>query len=72
MSVGKLLVLILGLVIVAFVVKIELEGTAVGNPNQPTQAKRQLDSVRNKAQELEKEQQKAAEDIVKKSDDNAR
>jgi len=35
MSFGKILVLILGLVIVAFVVKTQLEGTAVGNPNQP-------------------------------------
>jgi hypothetical protein len=57
-------------VIVAFVVKTQLEGTAVGNPNQPTQAKRQLDNVRNKAHELEKDQQKAADDVADKAGGN--
>ena len=70
MSFGKILVLILGLVVVAFVVKTQLEGTAVGDPNQPTQAKRQLDSVRNKAHELEKDQQKAADDVADKAGGN--
>ncbi len=59
--------LLLGLTIVAFVVKMQLEGTAVGNPNQPTQAKRQLDNVRNRAGELTREQQKAIDDIANKA-----
>jgi len=70
MSFVKILVLLLGLVIVAFVVKTQLEGTAVGNPNGPTQQKRQLDSVRNKAHDLEKDQQKAADDVAEKAGGN--
>ena len=69
MKFGGIIVLLLGLVIIAFVVKTQLDGTAVGSPNQPTQAKRQLDNVRNRAGELEKEQQKAIDDVAKKSDD---
>lgn len=70
MSIGKLLVLLIGLTIVAFVVKTELAGTATGNPNNPTQAKRQLDNVRTRAHELEQEQQKAADDIAAKASGN--
>lgn len=68
MKFGGIIVLLLGLVIVAFVVKTQLAGTATGNPNAPTQAKRQLDSVRNRAHELEREQQKNADDINDKAD----
>lgn len=68
MSLGRILVLLLGLAIVAYTVKVELSGTAVGNPAGPTQAKRQLDSVRNRAHELEREQQKNADDINDKAD----
>ena len=64
MSLGKLLVLMLGLAAIAFAVKTQLAGTATGDPNQPTQAKRQLDSVRSRASELAREQQKAADDIA--------
>jgi hypothetical protein len=67
MRLGGIIVLLLGLTIVAFVVKMQLEGTAVGNPNQPTQAKRQLDNVRNRAGELTREQQKAIDDIANKA-----
>jgi hypothetical protein len=70
MKFGGIIVLLLGLVIVAFVVKTQLAGTATGNPNDPTQAKRQLDNVRNRAGELEREQQKAADDIAKKTGGN--
>ena len=66
MNFGKL-VLIIGLAIVAFAVKTQLAGTAVGNPNGPSQPKRQLDNVRNRAGELEREQQKAADDIANKA-----
>ncbi len=67
MRLGGIIVLLLGLTIVAFVVKMQLEGTAVGNPNQPTQAKRQLDNLRNRAGELTREQQKAIDDIANKA-----
>lgn len=70
MSLGKIIVLLLGLVIVAFVVKTQLSGTAIGNPEGPTQAKRQLDTVRVRAKELEQQNQKNAEDLIKKSDEN--
>lgn len=69
MSIGKLLVLLLGLAIVAFAVKTELAGTATGNPNDPTQARRQLDNVRNRTGELSREQQKAADDIAEKANE---
>ena len=64
MSFGKLLVLLLGLAAVAFAVKTQLAGTAGGNAHQPAGAKRQLDSVRNRAGELERLQQKAADDAA--------
>ena len=38
MSLGRVLMLLIGLAIVAFAVKTELAGTATGNPNSPTQA----------------------------------
>ena len=67
MSIGKLLVLLIGLTIVAFAVKTELSGTAVGTPNGPTMQKRQLDNVRVRAKELEREQQKSVDDAVEKT-----
>jgi hypothetical protein len=70
MSLGKIIVLLLGLAIVAFAVKTELAGTATGNPNDPTQAKRQLDSVRNRTDEISKEQQKRADDVAEKAGGN--
>jgi hypothetical protein len=68
MSFGKILVLLLGLAIVAYAVKVELAGSATGTPDQ-TQAKRQLDNVRTRAKELEREQQKDAEQMLQKSDE---
>ncbi len=67
MSFGKVLVLLLGLAAVAFAVKTQLAGTATGNPNEPVQAKRQLDNVRNRADELGREQQKRADDVAEKA-----
>ena len=69
MTLGRLLVLLLGLAIVAYAVKVELEGTAIGTSNGPTVQKRQLDTVRVRAKELERETQQQAEDAVKKSDE---
>lgn len=70
MSLGKLLVLLLGLAIVAYAAKVELSGTALGTPAGPTQAKRQLDNVRTRAQELEREQQKAVDNVERSSAGN--
>jgi hypothetical protein len=67
MKFGGIIVLLLGLLIVGLVVKTQLAGTATGNPNDPTQAKRQLDNVRNRAGELTREQQKAIDDIANKA-----
>ena len=69
MSFGKIIVLLLGLAIVAYAVKVELSGTATGTPAQ-TEPKRQLDNVRTRAKELEKENQQQADDMIKKSDEN--
>ncbi|MGZ6142069.1 MAG: hypothetical protein ACXWLM_01965 [Myxococcales bacterium] len=69
MSFGKIIVLLLGLAIVAYAVKVELSGTAVGDPAGPTQAKRQLDNVRVRAKELEKENQQNAEKMIQQSDE---
>ncbi len=69
MKLGKLIVLLLGLAIVAYAAKVELAGTAVGTPEQ-TQAKRQLDNVRVRSKDLEKEMQQQADQAVKQSDEN--
>ena len=69
MSISKLLVLLMGLVAVAFAAKYALSGTLGKDPAGSTQPKRQLDSVREKSKDLEKEMQKGAEDMVKQSDD---
>ena len=61
---GKLLALVIGLAAVAFAAKFALTGTMRGDPEGPSQAKRQLDQVRSKAKELERIQQKAADDIA--------
>lgn len=66
MSIGKLLALILGLAAIAFAAKFALTGTMTGNPEGATRPKRQLDDVRAKAKDLEKQQQKAADDIAEK------
>ena len=70
MSIGKLIVLLMGLAAVAFAAKFALTGTMTGNPAGPTQAKRQLDSVREKAKQLERDQQKAADDVAEKATGN--
>jgi hypothetical protein len=64
---GRILALVLGLAAIAFAAKVMLAGTAVGNPAGPTQPKRQLDDVRVRAAQLEREQQRAADEIARKS-----
>lgn len=64
MSFGKILVLLLGLAAVAFAVRTALTGTAGRDTAAQSAPKRQLDNVRQRAKELESEQQKAADDLA--------
>jgi len=64
---GRLLALVLGLAALALAAKVMLDGTAAGNPAGKTQPKRQLDDVRARASQLEREQQRAVDEIARKS-----
>ena len=61
MRLGNLLVLLLGLAAMAFAVKYALQGTTSADPAGVSRPKRQLDNVRSRAKELEKEQQQQAD-----------
>jgi hypothetical protein len=67
MSLGKLLVLVLGLAAVAFAVRTALTGTVGRDTAEHSAARRQLDNVREKAKELERQQQKAADDLARRA-----
>ncbi len=69
MSIGKLLVLILGLAAVAFAAKFALTGTMTQDPAGASRPKRQLDDVRVKAKDLERQQQKAADEVGEKANE---
>ena len=64
---GRILALVLGLAALALAAKVMLAGTAVGNPAGPSQPKRQLDDVRARAKQLEREQQRNADELARKS-----
>jgi hypothetical protein len=66
MSFGKLLVLVLGLAAVAFTVRLALTGTIGRDTSAHSAPRRQLDNVREKAKDLERQQQKAADDIARR------
>ena len=70
MSFGKLLVLLLGLAAVAFSVRTALTGTIGRDDSAHSAPRRQLDNVREKARDLEREQQKAADDIARRTSGN--
>jgi hypothetical protein len=57
---GKILVLILGFALVAFVAKTALDKTAAPRAEHSA-PRRQLDQVRNKAHDLERQQQEAVD-----------
>jgi len=57
---GKIAVLILGLALVAFVAKSALDKTA-GAPTKHSAPRRQLDHVREKAHDLQQQQQEAVD-----------
>ena len=65
---GRILALVLGLAVLAFAAKLMLTGTAARDPAGPTQPKRQLDNVRSRARELEREQQKNVDEMARKAD----
>ena len=66
MGLGKLLVLVLGLAAVAFSVRLALTGT-IGRDTQAHSApRRQLDNVREKAKDLERQNQNAADDLARR------
>jgi hypothetical protein len=69
MSLGKLLVLVLGLAAVAFAVRTALTGTAGPDTAAHSAPRRQLDNVREKAKDLERQQQKAADDLARRLND---
>ena len=64
---GKLLVLVLGLAAVAFTVRVALTGTIGRDTSAHSAPKRQLDSVREKAKDLERQQQNAADDLARRA-----
>ncbi len=68
MKLVNLLILILGLAALAFAVKYALKDTtAQDTAGAASRPKRQLDNVRSRAKELEREQQKQADDVAKKA-----
>ncbi len=57
---ARILVLVLGLAIVAFTVKFALDRTVSSDPVAASEPNRQLDSVRQRANELEGQMQRNA------------
>ena len=62
---GRILTLLLGLVAVAFAVKLVLDGTT-GRKDQSA-PKQQLDNVREKTRDVEKQMQKNVDEAMKKA-----
>jgi Ni/Co efflux regulator RcnB len=67
MSIARFLVLVLALAAVAFAAKYALEG-ASRDRSPHSEPRRQLDNVRSKAKDLEKQLQKDVDDLNKNSD----
>jgi len=65
---GKIVVLILGLALVAFVAKTELDRTAGPSPEAHSAPRRQLDQVREKTHDLERQQQEAVDKAAAQAD----
>ena len=66
MSLGKILVLLLGLAAISFAVRTALTGTAGRDDSEHTAPRRQLDNVRAKAKDIERQNQRAADDLARK------
>jgi hypothetical protein len=69
MSMGKLLALLLGLTATAFAVRTALTGTIGRDDSVHSAPRRQLDNVRERAKDLERQQQNAADDIARRAAD---
>ena len=69
MGIGKVLALLLGLAALAFAVRTALTGTMGRDDAAHTAPRRQLDNVREKAKDLERLQQKAADDLARRTGD---
>ena len=69
MGLGKLLVLVLGLAAVAFSVRLALTGTVGRDTSAHSAPRRQLDNVREKAKDLERQNQNAADDLARRVGD---
>jgi hypothetical protein len=68
MGLTRLLALIIGLAAVAFAAKYALEGSFRSQRSAHTVPKQQLDNVRDKAHDLERQMQKAADDAARNTD----
>jgi hypothetical protein len=68
LKLGKLLVLLLGLAVVAWVAKTQIEGSASGPARQHTQPRQQLDNVRDSARRIENDAQRRADETMKKAE----
>src|SRR5271165_3216933 len=64
-SMARLLSLLLGLLVVAGVAYYVLEGTTRAVSAGPSAPKQQLDSVRDRAKEIERDAQKRADELLK-------
>jgi hypothetical protein len=64
----RLVIFLLGLCVLLFVAKKYLDGPGGSQPNQPSQAKRRLDDMRDKAKEIERQQDQRAEEVLKGSE----
>ncbi|HET7786579.1 MAG TPA: hypothetical protein VFL36_11465 [Myxococcales bacterium] len=68
MNLAKILAVVLGLAAAAFAVRTALTGTTGSDRAAHSAPRRQLDSVRERARTLEREQQKAADAIAATAD----
>jgi hypothetical protein len=65
---GRLLTLLLGLLVVAGLTYYVLERSAASQSAAESAPKRQLDNVRERSKEIERDAQKRADDVFKKSE----
>jgi hypothetical protein len=65
---GRLLSLLLGLLVVAGVTYYVLQKTAESGASVHSAPRQQLDNVRERAKEIERDAQRRADDVMKKSE----
>jgi hypothetical protein len=68
MKLGKLLALLLGLAIVAWVAKTQLEGAANSSGQEHSRPRQQLDNVRDSARRIEDDAQRRVDETMKKAE----